>query len=279
MKLRISPLHFALASLVILAATSHTATADPELKGTLADLAAILTNAPRTATILGEAETKVQADTAIMTVKISVTARDLGQAIRMNEQARSKFIELVTKRGLPPTTVQTSKFSSTEKSSLFSDRARSHRVDNLLKVTVKNESEFQVVADATDALSEARYVGLDFKRSDEEQVKGRAIAQACDNAEAQKKVFEQKLGVKLTPRSFGGTPNSWSRFGDARVRGFAGATAIGFEAPAVTTVSGLPTSPSFVGKDAAAMQREDDTSGFGELTFRAQVVIEYLVEH
>ena len=248
--------------------------ADAELKGTAADLVAMLTNAPRTASILGEAETKVQADQVIITVRISVTARELGQAIRMNEQARSKFAELLTKRGLVASAVQTSRFSSTEKSSIFSDKARSHRVDNLLKVMVKNENEFQIVADATDALPEAHYVGLDFKRSDEEQVKTQAIAKACDNAEAQKKIFEQKLGVRLTPRGFGGVPSaypySYSRAGSAR--------AVGFEAPTVTTMSGVTTAPSFVGKDAASGQREDDTSGFGELTFRAQVVIEYLVE-
>ena len=66
--------------------------AQPELKGTIPELSLLLTNAPRIVHITGEAEIKVQADRAIITVKVTTTARELAQALRANQQARSKFI-------------------------------------------------------------------------------------------------------------------------------------------------------------------------------------------
>ncbi|SPE60401.1 conserved hypothetical protein [Verrucomicrobia bacterium] len=84
----------------------------------------------------------------------------------------------------------------------MSDKVKSHRVSNLLKVTARSEKEFQVEADAIDTLAEAQYLGVEFERSDSEDLKAKAIAQAIDNANRRKQVFEEKLGLKLTVRGF-----------------------------------------------------------------------------
>jgi uncharacterized protein YggE len=245
--------------------------AQAKLEGTPSELSGLLTNIPRTAAITGEAEVRVQADRAVITVKVSTTAKELGQALRANQQARSKLGDRLTGQGIPADQVRASKFSSTEKYSLFSEKVKSHRVDNLLKVAVRSEQEFQIVADAVDATPEAQYLGIEFERSDKAEVKARAIGEACDNANEHRKMFEQKLGLKLTPKRFAepGAPSFDPNLtaGLLSPAGAAQNRALGFS----------PETSSYVTLHAL-QQRPDDTAGFGELTFKAQVTVEYLVE-
>jgi len=251
-----------------------TVSAQPELKGTIPELAALLTNAPRIAHITGEAEIKVQADRAIVTVKVSTTAKELGQALRANQQARNKFINQLTAQGIPADQVKPSNFSSTEKYALLSDKVKSHRVNNLLKITVRNEKEFQAVAEATDSIAETQYLGADFERSDKEEMKTKAIAQACDNAAQRKQAFEEKLAVKLTVRRFidpSGVPVE-----PREETGQGGTRAMGYQWYLGSTIS---SDYSDSKTTHALAQREDSGLGFGELTFRSRVTIEYLVEN
>jgi uncharacterized protein YggE len=250
--------------------------AEPELKGTSADLAQLLTNVPRTVEVTGEAEVKIEADRAVLTVKVSTSARDLGAALRSNQQARGKFTELLAGKGIASGQVKASKFSSTEKYAVFSDKVKSHRVDNLLKVTVRNEKEFQIVADAIDSLPEAQYLGVDFDRSDKEEMKAKAIAQACDNATQRKRVFEEKLGLKLSVKGFrdpSGVPQ-----GAIPTGLMGGARAVGFSGPTVTRDVGVVPDYTDALLTHALAQREGDGLGFGELTFRSRVTVEYSVE-
>ncbi|HEY5909796.1 MAG TPA: SIMPL domain-containing protein [Verrucomicrobiae bacterium] len=261
--------------LVLLCVAGTPALAQPELKGTPSELATLLANAPRIVQVTGEAEVKVQADRGIVTVRISSSARELGQALRANQEACAKFVKLLTAQGLAPDQVQASKFSSTEKYGVFSDKVKSHRVNNLLKVTVRNEKEFQVAADASDSLPEAQYLGVEFERSDKEALRAKAIAEACANATQRKQAFEEQLGLKLTVRRFydpaaGPLPGDVLVSGQSRAMGFSGGL-----------TAGLPSAHQLY-SDAvvthALAQREDDRSGFGELTFRSRVTVEYSVE-
>jgi uncharacterized protein YggE len=264
---------FACCSLQVIAADSPL-----ELKGTPADLAMLLTNAPRFAQVTGEAELKVPADRAVLTVRITTSARELGAALRANQQVRTKFIGILSGQGIPADQVKASKFSSTEKYSVFSDKVKSHRVNNLLKVTAKSEKEFQIVADAIDNLSEATYLGADFERSDKEEMKAKAIGAACDNANQRKQVFEEKLGLKLTVRRFL-DPNAAVLVAPPGAPLVNPNRAYGFDWY-LGTASGMPNysgSVQTAGTQAVA-QRETEESGFGELTFRSRVTVEYLVE-
>lgn len=265
----------ALAGLCLVASAAN---AQPELKGTPAELAMLLTNAPRVAQVTGEAELKVQADRAVLTVKISTSARELGAALRANEQVRSQFIRALSAQGIAADQVKASKFSSTEKYSLFSEKVKSHRVNNLLKVTARSEKEFQVVARAIDNLPEAQYLGAEFERSDKDEMKAKAIAAACENATQRKKVFEESLGLKLTVRRF---LDPSAAVAPAVVppgpQLTAGTRAYGFDWYLGNTLAGV-ADYSDSAQTRALAQREGDESGFGELTFRSHVTVEYVVE-
>lgn len=235
----------------------------------------VLTNVPRDAQITGESELKVQADRAVLTVKVSTTARELGAALRSNQEARNKLADQLARHGIPGDAIKASKFSSTEKYGVFTEKVKSHRVNNLLKVTVRNEKEFQTVADVIDSLPEAQYLGAEFERSDKEEMKAKAIAAACENANRRKEVFEEKLGVKLNVRRFLDPSAVVAPTGAPPVT--AGSRAYGFDWYLGNTPSGSADYSDSIGTRAAE-QREGDESGFGELTFRSRVTVEYTVE-
>jgi len=238
---------------------------EPELKGFPSELAAYLTGLPPTISISDEGIVKAPADRALLTFKVSTESKSLKDALQANQEVRSKLTGFLKERGIEGSRIQAGRFSSTEKHSVFSDKVKSHRVDNLVKVTAANEQEFQGAAGAPDKFPEVSYVGVDFEHSDKEKLKASAVIQACDHATQRKEAFETSLGMKLTPRRFldGAMPGSAFPTGDNRalVPFVTGTYRAGY--------GGLPPDAPLAGEPETA---------FGELVFRAQVTIEYIVE-
>jgi uncharacterized protein YggE len=241
--------------------------AEPELKGSPAELAAYLPSLSRSVSITGEGEVKVPADRAIITLKVTTETKSLADALRMNEEIRGKLTGFLKDHGIGPEHIQTSRFSSTPKYSVLSEKVKSQRVENLIKVTAHNEKEFQTVAAAPDKFAEVSYVTVDFEHSDKESFRAKAAAEACDIANSRKKVFEERLGLKLIPKRFiEGNPPAGPAMTRAGIQAgtapsFGGVTAIPFE-PAIHA---LDVSPQSV-------------SAFGELVFKVVVTVEYAAE-
>ena len=59
-----------------------------------------------------------------------------------------------------------------------------------------------MTAGTVDKWSEVQYLGLEFEHGNKDELKKQAIAKACDNADERKKLYEQKLGLKLVPKAF-----------------------------------------------------------------------------
>ena len=94
--------------------------AQAELRGTETELTEFLPNVPRTMFVAGQAEVKVQADRAVVRLKVATTGKGLEQALQANQQARNKLLDFLRERGIPNGQVQSSKFSSTPKYGMFS---------------------------------------------------------------------------------------------------------------------------------------------------------------
>jgi uncharacterized protein len=245
--------------------------AQPELKGTPTELTEFLPKVPKTVFVGGEAEVKAQADRALIRLKVTTTGKGLEQALQANQQARSKLVEFLNGREIPAGQIQASKFSSTPKYGMFSEKAKSYRVDHLLKVTVQNEEQFQAVAKAVDTIPAVEYLGVDLEHSNEDSLKAQAIGRACDKANERKKVFEERLGLKLTAKGFS-DPSAASTSTTEVKR------AVGFSTGTAPAFSGIVSDPSFYVVTRALAQRQEGESGFGELTFQAQVRVEYSAE-
>lgn len=240
--------------------TATTLVAEPEIKGTATELAQHLANVPRLVTLAGEAELKVPADRAVVSLKVVTENKSLQEASRLNQELRGKLIKSLTDRGVPGDRVQSSKFSSTPKYGVFGEKAKSYRVENVVKVKTQDEKEFQAVAAIVDSQPEVRYDQIEFEHSDKSGLKKTVLGQAIDKVSEKKAMYEQKLGVKLTPKGFS--------------EGIV--TPAPMEMALRNTYTSLParsgSSPAFEGDGESA------PTSFGELVFVGRVTVDYAVE-
>jgi uncharacterized protein YggE len=241
--------------------------AEPELKGSPAELAAYLAGLSKQVSVTGEAEVKVPADRANVTLKVTTESKSLQEALRLNQEVRAKMLAALKERGIPADKVQSSRFSSTPKHWVFSDKAKSYRIENLVKVTVQDDKEFSAVAQLVDKFPELQFVTIDFEHSDKEGLKRKALAQALDNASERKRVFEERLGVKLQPKSFS-QPRIIVQTPE-REQAYRKSSAYG---ESVKVQSGSPPTTG------AFEVAEEGASVFGELVLTALVTVDYAVE-
>ena len=254
---------------ILIAFALSTATilsAEPELKGTPAELTSYLSGLPRLVSLVGESEVKVPADRAVVALKISTESKSLQESLRLNQEARGRVAAFLKENGFGTNQIQAARFSSTQKYGIFAEKAKSHRVDNFLKVTVRDEKEFQAVANAVDRWTEVQFLGIDFEHSNKEALKARAQVQACDNAGERKKMFEEKLGVKLTAKRFS-EASVVPVHPDTRYYGVSYASGSKFDK--TTSIPGQKPGEAGV---------EEFGSPFGELVFSARITVEYAVE-
>ena len=238
--------------------------AEPELKGSPAELTAYLATLPKTVSITGESELKSAADRAIVSLKVVTENKSLQEAARANQEIRSALLRTLTERGLPADRVKASRFSSTPKYGWLREKPKSYRVENIVKITVQDEKEFQAVAKLVDSVSEVFYDTSEFEASNKDELKAKAIALTIDKAADKKRLFEEKLGVKLTPKAFSEGPAGLlplpESAGYKRTMGYSGR---GVSTPNITET---------------AEGTEEMPAAFGELIYKATVTVEYTVE-
>lgn len=255
-----------LAFAALLVATT-TLVAEPEIKGTPTELSAYLATVPRTVLLAAEGEIKVPSDRAVISLAVVTENRSLQEASRANQEIRARLIKTLAGQGIPAERIQASKFSSTPKYGVFAEKAKSYRVENVIKITALDEKEFQSVAQLVDGNAEVRYESISFDHSDKEGLKQRAATQAIEKVTEKQKLYESKLGVKLTVKSFeegrglDGGPIVGRRM-------YAGAEA---KSGSMSAVRGVSFSPAF--EPGAA----DLPTSFAELVFKAQLVVEFTV--
>jgi uncharacterized protein YggE len=245
--------------------------AEPEIKGTAAELTEHLKSMPRTVFLTGESDVKVPSDRALISLAVVTEHRSLQESSRANQELRAKMMKALEAQGIPVDRIKASKFSSTPKYGVFGEKAKSYRVENVVKITAHDEKEFQAVANLVDAHSEVRYESIEFEHSDKEGLRKKALSQAIDKVTDKKQSYEEKLGVKLTVKSFSEGPIG-SGIALAGRRNYASFDSYGKSA--VTFSGGRPAGSSPV---AEAVSDELPTS-FAEMVFKAQMTLEYTVE-
>jgi uncharacterized protein YggE len=241
--------------------------AEPEIKGAPAELAAYLAGQQVQASIAGEAEVKVPADRAVVTLRLASEHKSLREASQANHQLRVALTTFLTENGVGADRIRSAKFSSTPRTGTWTDKVKSYRIESQLEVTVHDDKEFQTAVGSVDKWSDVTYAGVKFEHSEKDAMRLKAIGQACEKAMARKKIYEEKLGVKLSVKRF-------SESGEFRPM-VQGRILIDRE----SLQGGSP--PSFVGRAraATALAGEDEPiAAFGELVFKASVALECALE-
>jgi uncharacterized protein YggE len=252
--------------LIVMMSLSLSVCAEPELKGTPSELSRYLQGvpmqeAPKSVSIAGEAELRVPAEQAVITLKVTTENRSLHEALRLNQEVRSKVIAFLKSHNLPAERVHASKFSSTPRFGLFGEKAKSYKVQNLVRITVEDEHEFQLAASVEAQFAEVQFVSAEFEVKDKEALKAKAVAQACDNANQRRRLYEEKFGLNLKAAAFASTP----------------------VVQAVNSEKRPYPSGSFGGFSSLQAKAEapvgaDDVSLFGELVYTVSVTVEYKVD-
>ncbi len=261
--------HITTALITILVCAGTTLYAEPEIKGTASELAQYLKEIPRTVTLTGESEVKMAADRAIVSIRVVTENKTLQEASRLNQELRTKMIRTLAEKSLPADRIHASRFSSTPKYGVFSEKAKSYRVENVVKITTHDEKEFQSVASLVDTTPEFRHDGIEFEHSDKQALKRRAMEQALDKVMEKKKLYEEKLGVKLTPKSFDEGRVMIPNQAGPRNKYYA-------TAKSIAPIS--PLDSNYQNRAADAAGDEEATTSFDELVFKAVVTVEYAVE-
>lgn len=266
--MRTIPFRSLLVAIAVMIA-NETALAEPEIKGSPSELSAYLAALPGTVQIVGEGEIKTTADRAIVSLRIDNENKSLAEAIKLNHSIRTKLAAFLKEQGVSADRIQPAPFSSTQKQAIFSDKVKSHKVSTLVKVTTHNEQEFHSVTKALDQFAEVAYVRAEFEHSDKEALKAKATAKACDDAERQKRVYEEKLGVKLAAKNIVDANQAPIVMASRRYVGASGGTQPSYSGDLLMK----PT--------VRALEQREDAEGetpFGELVFSARVMVEYAIE-
>jgi uncharacterized protein YggE len=257
-------------TVTILLIVSRLSAAEPELKGSPTELAAYLATLPKLVSVTGESELKVTADRAIVSLRVITEHKTLQETLRANQEARAKLVSWLKERGVPADRIQASKFSSTTKTGVFTDKAKSYRVENVLNIKVQDEKEFQAVAQGVDSIPEVQFNGVTFEQSDKEALRNKALTEALDNANQRKRVFEERLGVKLTAKSFFVVNTGTGRSSDEERRYRS--------AELSSDVKRVTALPGYGSARAEGAVLEESGPLFGELVFTARVTVDYAIE-
>jgi len=128
-----------------------------ELKGNPAELTAHLKTDREVVVLRGRATLEPQSNEGAVTISVTTEDGSLEQALRENQRIREEITGKLTKLGIAGDCIKISKFSSTPKYSIWTDKAKSYSVDNIVKISIKSEEDFQRVGKIVDGYKEVRY--------------------------------------------------------------------------------------------------------------------------
>lgn len=247
--------------------TLVSAWAEPEIKGSPSELAAYLGSLPGSVRLIGEGEIKTPSDRAILSLRIDTEGKTLTAALEENQQIRSRLIKYLGDKKIPKESIKPAPFSAVPKTSIFSDKVKSYKISTLVKVTTHNEESFGVIARAVDQIKDVSFVQAEFEHSDEDNIRSRAIHEACEKVERQKRIYEAQLGVKLTPRNI--------------LDQSAGAAPVQerqYDSDGSYTSGRAKVYDSFSVSGGSDSEVVVASTAFGELVFKSRISVEYSVE-
>ncbi|MHC4758332.1 MAG: SIMPL domain-containing protein [Planctomycetota bacterium] len=248
---------------IVVLMISSFAFGEPELKGTPSELAGYLKQMPKTVSLSGQSEVKVQADQAIVEISVKTEDDSLETALKLNQNLRTKIVKSLKDAGIPSDKIAASRFSSTPQYGFFGRKPSSYEVTNLMKITISDEKGFQEVAKIVDANREVDYNGFIYEHSNKKGLKTKVTEQACDDVNKKKVIYESKFGLKLQPKSFYASEADESLNVTFGVR----------SRFALSDYSGGKNAQQMVAADGVG----EGISPFGTLIFTGRVTVEYEV--
>lgn len=173
-----------------------------EIKGKPEELRAFLHPEKQEVSLSANAERRVYADQAIVSVVVKNEAKTLSAAMQDNSTLRASLKESLIALGIDAENIQNSKFSSSPQYGWFGDKPKSFEVLNRVAIKISDEKSLQAVADITDKFPEMSIAGTEFKHTQKEAVHRELKKEALDKILVDKRYYEENLGVTLKTASF-----------------------------------------------------------------------------
>ncbi|ALP54376.1 hypothetical protein Tel_15155 [Candidatus Tenderia electrophaga] len=188
------------------------ANAAPELSGTPHELSQYLLDQKKIIAIEGEAEEKVEADRAVVSIAVRTKENKLQDALQKNEALRHTLRQQLQQAGIDAEAIRASNFSSTPDYGWFGDKPSSYEVSNEVKISIRNEAQLQTIARLVDSHKEIFLGTMTFEDSAAATNTLKVLEKALTMVQDKRALYEGQLGVTLqpirvsTPQVFARTP-------------------------------------------------------------------------
>ncbi len=178
--------------------------AEPELKGTPTELAAYLAALPRIVSVTGESQVTAEADHALVHLRIMTENKSWQEAVRLNEEARSKLVLSLKERGVRMDQIEFPRFPFVDKRGPSAEKQKNHQVETIVVVRITDRKGLETVAGVVDNLSAVSLLGMESGVTNAEELRRRALSEALENATQKQQLYEQKLGARLIIKAISG---------------------------------------------------------------------------
>lgn len=181
---------------------SHFSFAGTEIKGEPKELEEYLNGIPKTITLDVSVNEKMTSNKALIKLVVETKDSELSSALEENAKTRAKVRKELIVSGVKPEAISESKFSSTPEYGFFGDSPKSYKVSNVISVLVESEEQMVQVASISDDKDSVRYVSSKAEFGEREKLKAQLLEKALVLVKAKAKIYENSLGVKLSPIYF-----------------------------------------------------------------------------
>ena len=214
------------------------ASAQPNIEGTPSELESYLNGLPKIVTLSAQATKDAPVNKALVKVRVVSESPSLAKAFEANLKIRLGIRSQLKDAGVDPENINESKFSSAPEYGMFSEKPKSYKIENVLSIVVTSESQLIKVASAVDSSEDVYFVSSNAKSGDSGEIEKELIAKALAKVKEKASLYENELGVKLTPvlfsESISGMPSPVARMQKRRSE----LSSYGVEADAMTVSFG-----------------------------------------
>ncbi|MEW5250858.1 SIMPL domain-containing protein [Microbulbifer sp. 2201CG32-9] len=232
-----------------------------EIKGNPDELRGFLYPKEEVVTIFAEAEKKAYTDKALVSLVIKTKEKVLSEAIAKNSQLREVITQALTSSGVSAENINSSKFSTSPQYGWFGKKPSSYEVVNRIAVSITDESQLNRVAEVADEHIEAELSDTLFEHTKKNEFEMQVKELAVQKVMAQKKFYEESLGVKLKPVAF--------RVSNVKQRATQGALIL---EEIVVTASRIDSDE----RDAAYSESREPS--FDEVQYEAGIYVDFIID-
>lgn len=188
--------------LFLLALLTPFAIAEPEVKGSPAELKQFLQPADTVISIQESAEEPAYSDSAEVNLIVTSENSKLATAMKANNELRTQIRQQLATQGIAENAINTSQFSASPQFGWFGKKPESYKVVNRLAIKITQESQLHAIAKIANQSDDVMLGSVTPEHSLKEQYTARVHEKALAKIMEKKRYYEKTLGIVLTPIKF-----------------------------------------------------------------------------